>query len=104
MQDFSFLTVTKEGGSPVIRRKAVHEAVPEAASPVYGTAEGDTAVFSDAASNRLLSGVTAQIEPMQTGTGNPESGNSERTGADLSGYRDYCGQRCAGKCRIGRTG
>ena len=75
MSDFAFLTVTKEGGNPVIRRKSAAEVVPEAASPVYGTASGNPAVLPDAAGERVMRSVVVNIEPAQAGAGDPSPEN-----------------------------
>lgn len=75
MNDYAFLTVTKEGGHPVIRRKSAAEVVPESASPVVGTAAGNPAVFSDAAGERVLRSAKVSIEPVQAGSGDPSPDN-----------------------------
>ena len=75
MNDFAFLTVTKEGGNPVIRRKSAAEVVPEAASPVYGSVTGNPAMIPDAAGERVMRSVRVSIEAVQAGSGDPSPDN-----------------------------
>lgn len=50
-------------------------AIEYTASALIGSVAGNPAVIPDAAANRLLSEVVAQIEPMQTGSGDPAPAN-----------------------------
>ena len=111
MNDFAFLTVTKEGGNPVIRRKSAAEVVPEAASPVYGSVTGNPAMIPDAAGERVMRSVRVSIEAVQAGSGDPSPDNvrpiSGWTGAKVttagasmldgvvmeSGYIDSTGEK-----------
>lgn len=69
--DFALLTVENTGGALALKRKSAAEVVPETASPIYGEAAGNPAVFSDAAGERVFRSAKANIEPVQAGTGDP---------------------------------
>lgn len=90
MSDFAFLTVTKEGGNPVIRRKSASEVVPEAASPIYGSEAGNAAAFPDAAGERVLRSAAVNIEPVQAGSGDPSPDNVRA----ISGFTGAKVTRC----------
>ncbi len=90
MSDFAFLTVTKEGGNPVIRRKSAAEVVPEAASPVYGSEAGNAAAFPDAAGERVFRSAKVSIEPVQAGSGDPSPDNVRA----ISGFTGAKVTRC----------
>jgi hypothetical protein len=73
--DFALLTVENTGGALALRRKSAAEVVPESAAPMIGSAEGESAVFRDAAGERVLRRVTVGIELVQTGSGDPSPEN-----------------------------
>ena len=90
MNEFSFLTVTKEGGNPVIRRTGAAEVVPVSASPVIGAASGGVAVLPDAAGERVLRSVKVNVEPVQSGSGDPSPSNVR----PISGWTGVQVTRC----------
>lgn len=73
--DYAILTVENTGGVLALKRKSAAEVVPEAASPVYGSAAGNPAVLPDAAGERVMRSVAVNIEPAQAGAGDPSPEN-----------------------------
>ncbi|MBE6725668.1 MAG: hypothetical protein E7576_10855 [Ruminococcaceae bacterium] len=80
MSDYELLTIAKEGGNPVIRRRQADALFPEraAANAILRTAEGNPAVFRDAAAGRAIPSLKVRIDPVQdlNGYDGPWAGGS----------------------------
>lgn len=73
--DFALLTVENTGGVLALKRKGAAEVVPESASPLIGAVSGGAAVIPDSAAERVLRSVKVNVEPAQSGYGDPSPDN-----------------------------
>ena len=73
--DMAILTVENTGGVLALKRKSALEVVSDTAFPVYGSVTGSPVVIPDAAGERLMRSVAVNIEPAQSGSGDPAPDN-----------------------------